>query len=1053
MGLALIMLWGCGASVDGGGGRVFEGSDLATTVSLDQNSAQAGTNVVMTAEITNSGTDSSGAGSASLTLDGWPLLITAEFDQVQFLCAVDGGGSCDNARLEDGVVRADLSLDAGATATLTGRLPVVYSADSDDDTASLELCADVDPNGAEDTNPDNNCASAEVSVSAGQEIIEFRDEVIYWAMTDRFFNGDPANDNGNGDREGDTADPDNPRGWHGGDFAGIKAKIEEGYFQAMGFTAIWISPVVYQVPAIDSGDFASYHGYWLENYDDPEPHFGSWQELNDLVATAHANDLKILIDLVVNHAGYNAQLVDTEPDWFRTGPECGTNEERITQCLSGLPDTRQEVEAARQWALDGARNILLQSGADGFRIDTYKHVNEDFWYDFYAPGGPGDRSTVWSIGEYFDSSSERMAEALDRDGSPSVFDFPLYGAITSALATRSQGADAIANVFENDTVYEDPTRLTTFVDNHDVVRFMTQAIDAGATETEAEERLNMALGLMYASRGVPSVYYGTEIAMQGAEDPDNRRTMVFPENQAAVAKTRSGFFRKATCGVTGSGDPAEAYGAGFFIRGSFDGWADPPNDTTAFANLGGNDYQAEFEVVAGTYDFKVASADWSTVDFTADGAIALDAATTLLPGSGLANTTIEITDDGCYNFQLDVTDPDAPVLTVTQVAIDGPKTECGVTGTGDPAEAYGAEFFIRGSFDGWADPPSEETAFANMGNNIYEAEFETVAGSYDFKMASADWSTVDFTADGAIALDQSVTLLPGSGLANTTIEIPEDGCYNFQSDVTETGAPTLVVTVVEIDDGGGTEPPPEESDVDLVERLTRLAAARADYPALRRGSQEVAYSPASACEPEETGNDPAEAFGVEMFARGSFNGWADPPPPGDAFANLGGGVYEARVQLAEGEQAYKVASADWSSQWSYQDGTTALEEEVVMANADGEDTNGALTIDEAGCYTWTMDASDTSAPTLTVSQLFAGTGTDVVAIQRDMDGEASVVAVTNNEDEDVDLSTLPGGGIPVDGLAGGAVVEITGAETDLSVAGGVLTGTVPARTTYLVSDQ
>ena len=94
-----------------------------------------------------------------------------------------------------------------------------------------------------------------------------------------------------------------------------------------------------------------------------------------------------------------------------------------------------------------------------------------------------------------------------------------------------------------------------------------------------------------------------------------------------------------------------------------------------------------------------------------------------------------------------------------------------------------------------------------------------------------------------------------------------------------------------------------------------------------------------------------------MFARGSFNGWADPPPPGDAFANLGGDVYEARVQLAAGEQAYKVASADWSSQWSYQDGTTPLDEEVVMANADGEDTNGALTVDETGCYTWTMDAN------------------------------------------------------------------------------------------------
>ena len=146
-------------------------------------------------------------------------------------------------------------------------------------------------------------------------------------------------------------------------------------------------------------------------------------------------------------------------------------------------------------------------------------------------------------------------------------------------------------------------------------------------------------------------------------------------------------------------------------------------------------------------------------------------------------------------------------------------------------------------------------------------------------------------------------------------------------------------------------------------------------------------------------------------------------------------------------------AADWSSQWSYQDGATTIGTEVVMANADGEDTNGALTVEETGCYVWTMDAADTAAPTLTIDLLFSGSGTDVVAIRRDMDGEASVVAVANNEDEDVDLTTLGDGGIRVTGIADGAVVEITGAETDLSVAGGLLIGTVPARTTYLVSDQ
>jgi pullulanase len=215
------------------------------------------------------------------------------------------------------------------------------------------------------------------------------------------------------------------------------------------------------------------------------------------------------------------------------------------------------------------------------------------------------------------------------------------------------------------------------------------------------------------------------------------------------------------------------------------------------------------------------------------------------------------------------------------------------------------------------------------------------------------------------------------------------------------------------------------------------------------------YSPGGACEPQDTGNDPTEAFGVEMFARGSFNDWANPPPATDAFANLGDGIYEARVTLGAGDQSYKVADANYSVQWSLiasDSGDTPLDTEVTMVVADGEDTNGRIVTTESGCYSWTMDASDAAAPTLTVSLLSGGAPTDVLALQRDLEGEASVVVVVNNEDDAVDLGGLGTGGIPV-GLTDGAVTEITGTETDLAVVGGLLQGTVPPRTTYLVTDQ
>lgn len=228
---------------------------------------------------------------------------------------------------------------------------------------------------------------------------DWRDDVIYFAMTDRFANGNTANDNGPNRNAGDRADKTNPLAWHGGDFAGLKAKIEEGYFKRMGFTAIWISPVVLQVPAIagpttgpNTGKlFAGYHGYWAEDFFKVDPHFGTLAEYKALIQSAHRNNIKIIQDVVVNHAGYGSTLLNQHPDWFRTSPECYapgvTTEQDCT--LSGLPDFRQELPEVTKYLNDFVTYWRSETGIDGLRIDTMKHVPDSYWRQFFAAGGAG----------------------------------------------------------------------------------------------------------------------------------------------------------------------------------------------------------------------------------------------------------------------------------------------------------------------------------------------------------------------------------------------------------------------------------------------------------------------------------------------------------------------------------------------------------------------------------------------------------------------------------------------------------------------------------------
>ena len=361
------------------------------------------------------------------------------------------------------------------------------------------------------------------SPRAGAE--DWRDEIIYFALTDRFHNGDESNDDAL-DYPGAEVDLSNPLGWHGGDWAGLAQKIEEGYFRDLGVTALWISPVVLQVPAISVADgpnedewFAGYHGYWAEDFFETDPHFGTLQDLQGLVELAHAQGLKIIQDVVVNHAGYGSSLVAEHPDWFNSEAACAASTDPTVDCpLAGLPDFDQSNPEVTAYLNRFINYWIDVTNVDGLRIDTVKHVEDAYWRQFFAAGGPGDPRRVWSVGEIFSGDVSLIARYLDL-GLPSAFDFPLYFAVKDNLSSSAGNLDAVAAIFAQDNAYSDPSRLTTFVDNHDVPRFMSEALNRGVSGTNARERLDLALSLIYTARGTPSVYYGTEIAMAGRGDP------------------------------------------------------------------------------------------------------------------------------------------------------------------------------------------------------------------------------------------------------------------------------------------------------------------------------------------------------------------------------------------------------------------------------------------------------------------------------------------------------------------------------------------------------
>ena len=384
----------------------------------------------------------------------------------------------------------------------------------------------------------------------------FNDRVIYFAVVDRFCNGNPANDRGRNPDSYDASRTDWFRYW-GGDLNGVLSKLD--YLRELGCSALWLTPIFDQIDGlvdVEGRGMAGYHGYWTKDFKRLDEHlagspedvrvFASGNTVVDRLARAmHGMDMRLVLDIVCNHSS-PAQRVDTggrpnkgeiyddgvlltsyEDDklgWYhRNGAVANWNDKAQVEGaeLCGLADFNESRIGYRNYIKDAMR-LWLDKGADAFRVDTVKHMPLWFWQEFVSDM-VFHKPQLFVFGEWFQGGCyDDLSVQFANKSGMGMLDFSLQRALEDALARGAgPGFELVENVFRRDALFDDVRHLVTFIDNHDMPRFMS----AGATE----RRVDMALALILTCRGTPCVYYGTEQYLHndtnGGGDPYNRPMM------------------------------------------------------------------------------------------------------------------------------------------------------------------------------------------------------------------------------------------------------------------------------------------------------------------------------------------------------------------------------------------------------------------------------------------------------------------------------------------------------------------------------------------------
>lgn len=437
------------------------------------------------------------------------------------------------------------------------------------------------------------------------------DEIVYFVLPDRFANGDASNDRGGveGGALDHGFDPSHKGFYHGGDLAGLTAKLD--YLEGMGITAIWFAPIFENKPVQgpEGDESAGYHGYWVTDFTSIDPHFGTNEEFKAFVDAAHARGMKVYMDIITNHTadviryaegedfnytyrsladypysrrggfegepmndGFLGDGIQTEENFARlTSPDFAytpvvpeaerdvkvpawlndpiyyhnrgsttfTGESSRYGDFAGLDDLYTEHPRVVEGMIDIYASWITRFGIDGFRIDTAKHVNPEFWQAFV----PAMLETAelegipnfLIFGEVYSDSpnSGYLAQFTRRDGFPAVLDFAFQAAIREALG-KGTPPSVIVDMFDGDVNYEGGAgaarTMPTFLGNHDMGRFSTliRSDNPGISQEELLGRVSLGHAMLMTLRGNPVIYYGDEQGFVGDGWDQAAREDMFP---------------------------------------------------------------------------------------------------------------------------------------------------------------------------------------------------------------------------------------------------------------------------------------------------------------------------------------------------------------------------------------------------------------------------------------------------------------------------------------------------------------------------------------------
>ena len=426
-------------------------------------------------------------------------------------------------------------------------------------------------------------------------------ERLYFVMPDRFANGDPTNDNGGltGGPLVTGLDPTHKGFYHGGDLKGLTQKLD--YIRRLGTTAIWFTPMFKNRPVQGLGSefvSAGYHGYWITDFTQVDPHLGTNDELRTFIDEAHKRGMKVIFDIITNHTADVIAFEENQYDYrnksdypyrdangnvfddrdyagtdsfppldpevsFPYTPVFPTPEDATVKVPAWLNDPTMyhnrgnttfsgesneygdffgldDLFTERPEVVEGMTEIFKywidEFGIDGFRIDTAKHVNIEFWQEFLPDtqenAANAGRPDFYMFGEVFDPDPVYLSTFTTEALFPSILDFG-FQARAQAFAASSAPTHQLRYFFFMDDLYTDHDsnvyNLPTFLGNHDmgrIGRFVTVA-NPSADDAELFSRDRLAHELMYFSRGNPVIYYGDEQGFTGDGGDQDAREDVF----------------------------------------------------------------------------------------------------------------------------------------------------------------------------------------------------------------------------------------------------------------------------------------------------------------------------------------------------------------------------------------------------------------------------------------------------------------------------------------------------------------------------------------------